>query len=927
MRYWQVHTIFFKSFLMVALLLLPMLASAQIHSFIRHYGRNSGISGQTWDIYAGENGFVFFANGESMLLYRNGVVTPQVYKTEVRSVYAPSKNGRIFIGGINEFGFFDIQANGAMSYTSLSDSLADGIRNTFGNVWHTYGIDQNVYFVSDNFVFKYNGQSTETYDPHAHIEAASVVDGVLYISAGGVKYVHGHTLKDFQNIEPLMGKNIHGFASYNGGVLAVSEDSGIFFCDGKNCEPFETDADRFLKKSGVFCVADNGDELAIGTVKGGIAVISKTDRSAEIISETEGLGNNTVISLSYQNGKTLWAGLDNSIDEIMLHSGLKSFSPPGLEGAGYDAAIREQTLYLATNRGVFYTQLPLSNAPLQTVDGLTGQAWKFYNAFGQLFCLHDKGLFSLENGKAKNISGIRGFWGIVQVSDSVVLTGTYSELYAIKKRGNEYLFFQQNVSGSFADMAFDGHYVWLHSNSTEVVFRGVYNHLSDRIDSVMNFDPSLGLPADKNLRMECFAGNVYAVSQKGSVVYNAATQRFEPTENIGMLNAKDGFAAVSSREKSWAGLSQNSLQLMFGGRSNVFYFDANIIYPSTKACSPFFINDSLLLVPNFNGFSIACAASCADYRDQTGSIINNVSLADGSIIWQSNVAGRKFIPKIPYNQASIKFNFVDRNSQAMYRYRLGSAPLSPPATTFVKEFTSLREGSYVFYVMKTEPDGRIAGEESFEFVILPPWYRTFWAYAFYVVILFLAVFVTVKIIQRRLRAEKEQIISKAQEDMQQLERQHLQQQLQNDLEHKTNELSDMALLLAGKNEILGSIKNDITEIYKEPNLPPLLKSKLSILSSKIDGNIQNDNLIDRFEEQFNLLHNNFIKKLKTVHPGLSRNDYMLCAYIRMGFSTKEIAQMLNMSVRGVESIKYRFKKKINIETDIGDYLQKIETDK
>ena len=154
-----------------------------------------------------------------------------------------------------------------------------------------------------------------------------------------------------------------------------------------------------------------------------------------------------------------------------------------------------------------------------------------------------------------------------------------------------------------------------------------------------------------------------------------------------------------------------------------------------------------------------------------------------------------------------------------------------------------------------------------------------------------------------------------------------QQQLQNDLEHKTNELSDMALLLAGKNEILGAIKNDITELFKEANMTPLLKAKLSGLVNKIDGNIQNDNLIDRFEEQFDLLHNNFIKKLKTVHPGLSRNDYMLCAYIRMGFSTKEIAQMFNMSVRGVESIKYRFKKKIGIETDIIDYLQQIETGK
>ncbi|MBR4440550.1 MAG: hypothetical protein IKS00_03265 [Bacteroidales bacterium] len=911
----------------IVLWLCPMCMYAQIHSLIRHYGRSSGIAGQTWNICAADNNFVFLANGENMLSCRNGIFTPQQFKTEVRSVYSPAKSARIYIGGINELGYFTVLDDGSLSYTSLSDSLELEQKNSLGNVWHIYGIDQNVYYVSDNLIVKYNGARTEVFNPHAHIDCASVVDGVLYVSSQGVKYLHGNALKVMPNTEPISQLALHGFASFNGGILAVSENNGLFFCDGNICEPFETKADTFLQNSSVFCIADNNDELAIGTIKGGIVVVNKNTRTAEIISEAQGLENNTVISLSYQDGKSLWAGLDNSVDEILLHSGLKKFLPKGLEGAGYDAAIDKNTLYLATNRGAFFTQLPLNNTQLNTIEGLTGQAWKFYKAFETIFCLHDKGLFVLDNGKAKNISGIKGFWGMVQISDTVALAATYSEFYIVKKRGSDYVFKLQELIGSFSNMVFDGTNVWLHSDNADSCARGSYNYAENQVDIVKYYRCSDGLPDDKNFRLNFYNGSIYAVSSKATAVYNSSKDIFEKTDSICGLDTKEGFAAVSQFGNSAAGLSQNCLELTCGKKSHDFYFDADFIYPSSKANAPFFINDSLLLVPNYNGFALVCLSSCTEAETVNNSVINSVYLADGTPIWKSNVAGLKYVPEIPYEQANLKFNFADHNRSALYQYRLGSDDFSSPASTYIKEFTSLPEGEYTFQVRKTESNGRVLGEDSFKFVILAPWYRTTWAYAAYMLIAIALVFAAVKILTRSVAKQKQQIIDKAQEDMQQLERQLVQQQLQNDLEHKTNELSNMALLLAGKNEILGSLKNDISEIYKEPKLPPLLKAKLAGLSSKIDANIQNDNLIDRFEEQFDLLHNNFIKKLRQLHPGLSRNDYMLCAYIRMGFSTKEIAQMLNMSVRGVESIKYRFKKKINIDTDISEYLKQVESEK
>ena len=131
------------------------------------------------------------------------------------------------------------------------------------------------------------------------------------------------------------------------------------------------------------------------------------------------------------------------------------------------------------------------------------------------------------------------------------------------------------------------------------------------------------------------------------------------------------------------------------------------------------------------------------------------------------------------------------------------------------------------------------------------------------------------------------------------------------VEEQPQELANMMASVAGKNEILNELKKDVADIAaSERPLSPTLKKSLADINSKIDSNISSDNIFSKFEEQFNLLHNNFIKNLKSRYPDLSRNELMLCAYTLMDMSTKEIAQLLNISVRGVETMRYRLKKKI-----------------
>jgi DNA-binding NarL/FixJ family response regulator len=78
----------------------------------------------------------------------------------------------------------------------------------------------------------------------------------------------------------------------------------------------------------------------------------------------------------------------------------------------------------------------------------------------------------------------------------------------------------------------------------------------------------------------------------------------------------------------------------------------------------------------------------------------------------------------------------------------------------------------------------------------------------------------------------------------------------------------------------------------------------------------------RFALYFDEVHNNYLTTLKTKFPQLSNTDLKLCAYLRLNLSSKEIAQLLNISLKGVEVSRYRLRKKLGLATEVNlhDFL-------
>jgi DNA-binding CsgD family transcriptional regulator len=148
--------------------------------------------------------------------------------------------------------------------------------------------------------------------------------------------------------------------------------------------------------------------------------------------------------------------------------------------------------------------------------------------------------------------------------------------------------------------------------------------------------------------------------------------------------------------------------------------------------------------------------------------------------------------------------------------------------------------------------------------------------------------------------------------------------LEAELENKKNELVKQTSTLARKSLIMNTL---IEELERQKSLmgdkyPNKLYLRMHSLMEKV-LNDQNDWIT--FEYYFNSAHQTFIERLRRQYPDITTGDIRVCCLLRMNMSTKEIASILNVSVRAIELRRYRLRKRIGLDSDtnLADFLMNL----
>ena len=140
------------------------------------------------------------------------------------------------------------------------------------------------------------------------------------------------------------------------------------------------------------------------------------------------------------------------------------------------------------------------------------------------------------------------------------------------------------------------------------------------------------------------------------------------------------------------------------------------------------------------------------------------------------------------------------------------------------------------------------------------------------------------------------------------------------LEHKKIELVNKSNYITQRNKNLNYILESVNKMdaAKTEECTAIIKERISLL-------LRSENINNRFEKQFEEVYPSFFRDLVKQSDQLTQNDLRLCAYLKMNQNTHEIAQLSGVSIRTIESQKYRLKKKLKLskEENLVNFLFKL----
>ena len=222
----------------------------------------------------------------------------------------------------------------------------------------------------------------------------------------------------------------------------------------------------------------------------------------------------------------------------------------------------------------------------------------------------------------------------------------------------------------------------------------------------------------------------------------------------------------------------------------------------------------------------------------------------------------------------------------------------------------LPTGKYKLLVKATDAWGNESKTYSIQLVVKSPWYGSLIA-----IILYLLVFLIALALIRHNSIAK--IHEKLRHKQEEKERELIKlknEKLEVEVAFKSKELANSTMSIINKNEVLIDIKDLISN--QKTQLGTRYPEKyFNELIRKIDNNISTHDDWKIFDTNFEQAHEEFTKKLKANYDELTPKDLRLCAFLRMNLSSKEVAPLLGISIRGVENHRYRLRCKMNLQHD------------
>ncbi|MGM9787888.1 MAG: two-component regulator propeller domain-containing protein [Candidatus Cryptobacteroides sp.] len=915
---------------------LSSIWASAYYPIVHNYSKNEYKgAGKNWQISQSPYGNMYFANEAGILEFdgKEWSLTPTANRTSVRSLYYDEDGHRLYFGAINEFGYLDYNDSVKPSYTSLLNNLG----TEANDIWGIHKIDDILYLRENNRIYKLCDGATQSINFNNKVSVSTVIDEDLYIFVNGYGVFVSHkegSFNELKGAEALRDKNICAILKTGEDELEfVSATKGIYkFHNGKLSHP-NTALSKELESAIAYCAVADEEFIAYGSVNNGVYILERKNGTQIHLNRSSGLQNNTVLSLYFDNQNNLWLGLDKGIDLVQLSSAEYTLLPSDSSiGSGYSSEFFNDRLFLGTNQGLY----TLKGDTVEEVKEIKGQMWYLKQHDGQLFCCADRGLGIISADGTLRFIPLNGVWKILPLKSQkdYILACSYDKLFLLKKQNGRWEFYKWvegfDESSKVFEEASDGS-IWF-SHWIKGLFRLRIDYEEGKVVSQQFLSKGNAFPYDWGNTPQPFDGDIIFSTAAGFYSFDEHSGKAQPIDSLNSLFCSNPTSASVYRCSN-GDLFFSSADMQAIKRAGKDLDSLSLARLASKRIQGFEdfreLKDALILVNTEDGFSLINRTNIEKNSEsyQNRLYIKEVSVAKSdrdSVIFYSK---RPYdYPKlvVPYKDNSLKFKMAlpvygsqsnERFSFHLQGYDKGWSNYQASET---KEYTKIPPGDYILQVKATIPTSSEILTDQIEITILKPFYKQWWAILIYII-------VSAALLAGIGLYYKGRVEAKALALQKEKENQHKETMMQREIKMKADELASSTMDLVRKNEILQHIDEELQKAVD--NIVEDRNKSLKIISrirSNIKENISHDNSWKRFEQNFDQVYVDFLKRLEETFPQLTTTDKKICAYLKMGLSSKEIAPLLNITVRSVEMNRYRVRKKLGLgrEENLTDYLDK-----
>ena len=794
--------------LISCILLLPIFVLSQIQEgtpFIKNYKPNDyGAATDNWAVAQDKRGIMYFGNAMGVLEYDGGNwrLIPVTNNSLVRSISIDS-SGVVYVGAVGEFGYLTSDKQGVLKYYSLLNLLPNNEKD-FADVWKTYATPDGVYFQTFTKLFRLKNNKLEIWKPETTFHLSYYVNHHYYINEKGIglKKMQGNQLHLINDGELFANQRIYSMLPFSEQkTLIASREKGLYLMrdikPSTSIVPLEALANESLINSQVYGgVALNNKTFAYATLLNGVLIINTKGDIVQQLNKKNGLQDDIIKNIGVDSHHDLWITLGKGISKAEISSPLNSYNEAqGLNGFIEDVIKVKNTLYVATSLGVFAY---IKNQFI-AVEGINSQTWSLKKFVNQndtlLLASSETGLFEVNKTNSKFIQAEYGF--VLQqskINPSRIYMGMNDGLTSLKYENKNWVYedYFNGVDYKIKNIEEDkkGN-LWLATPVDGLIKINFNQNSKDTLVtawnkkySIQHFDTTNGLPSMdnnipylyKNKIVFATTEGIYEFDEKKQLFYKSSflkqelaqsqVYRFIPDRNTAIWmftvkpdHKKETGIAYLQKDNSYTWYTQpfrkiadKEVHAIFPDENGITWlgtpdgllrYDANVKKDFTI---PFYTHIRNVIVDKdsvlFGG-----------YYSITESSLNIPAISQPDYLK----------PEVKYTYNTLTFNYSctsysDEQLNLFSYYLEGHGDdWSDWSTKKGKEYTDLDEGTYIFHVKAKNIYGIESKESSFSFTILPPWYRTIWAYITYVLLIIGLIYLIIRLSIRRLVKAKTQL--------------------------------------------------------------------------------------------------------------------------------------------------------------------------